>query len=191
MKLSYPLVLASSSKRRLHLLSTIGIVPDHVTSPDIDETAHKKELPKEYAFRMSYEKINKVLPLYPGKIIITADTVTACGRKIMPKALCEEDALFCINMLSGRRHRVYTSVCVSDPDRGILNRTALTIVKFKRMSDIEKKYYLQSKTWIGTAGGCNLQELCGAFVEYISGSFSNVVGLPVHETYKLLNPALY
>jgi septum formation protein len=179
------LILASASPRRLALLKQVGIVPQQVISADIDETPHKAELPAKYAARMAREKAGVIAAKYPENIVLAADTVVACGRKIFPKAEDAKTAVMCLRHLSGRRHRVYTSVCVIKNGREY-EETVLTQLKMNRLSDKQIADYITSKEWEGKAGGYAIQGSAEAFIPWISGSYSNVVGLPLHETLRLL-----
>lgn len=182
------LILASSSQRRVDLLKQINIHPKLVLPADVDETPLKKELPKDYSIRMAKSKADKIQSLNPDYFILGVDTVVACGRRILPKAENIEQAEQCLRLLSGRRHRVYTSVCLLTPNQLKQHiRTVVTIVKFKRLSEQEIKYYLASEEWKNKAGGCNVQGLAGMFVLFLRGSYSSVIGLPLHETYCLLS----
>ncbi|WP_168464091.1 Maf family nucleotide pyrophosphatase [Wolbachia endosymbiont of Ctenocephalides felis wCfeT] len=182
------LILASSSKRRLDLLKQINIQPGLVIPADIDETPLKNELPKDYSIRMAKNKADKVHSSNPNCFVLGVDTVVACGRRILPKAENIEQAEKCLRLLSGRRHRVYTSICLLTPNRLKQHiKTVVTIVKFKRLSELEIKYYLESEEWKNRAGGCNMQGLAGMFVLFLRGSYSSVIGLPLHETYCLLS----
>jgi septum formation protein len=181
-------ILASASPRRLQLLKQAGIVPDDVVAPDIDETPLKTELPDKYALRCAEAKASVVAAKHPEAVVLTADTVVACGRRILPKAEDEETARHCLTLLSGRRHRVYTAVCVM---RGGKMRTklAMTQLRFSRLDEDTIAQYVASKEWHGKAGGYAIQGLAEAFTPWISGSYSNVVGLPLPEAVHLLKQA--
>ncbi|HKS87806.1 MAG TPA: Maf family nucleotide pyrophosphatase [Stellaceae bacterium] len=181
-----PLVLASASPRRLALLAQIGIVPDAVDPADIDETPARGELPAQHVVRLAQQKARTVAPRHPEAFILAADTVVACGRRILPKAEDEGTARACLTMLSGRRHRVYGGVAVIAPDGRAATRRVVSQVMFKRLSETEIAAYVQSGEWRGKAGGYAIQGLAGAFVPWIGGSYSNVVGLPLYETAQLL-----
>ena len=181
-----PLVLASASPRRLELLHQIGIVPDHVDPADIDETPKRGELPPGHALRLAEAKARAVMPHHPGAYILAADTVVACGRRILPKAEDVETARGCLALLSGRRHRVYGGLAVVGPDGRIGLRRVLSQVGFKRLAAEEISAYLASGEWRGKAGGYAIQGRAAAFIPWISGSYSNVVGLPLFETAQLL-----
>ena len=180
------LVLASASPRRLALLAQIGIVPDVVDPADIDETPAKDELPAAHVVRLAEAKARTVAARRPGAFILAADTVVACGRRILPKAEDEASARACLTLLSGRRHRVYGGLAVIAPGGEIGVRRVVSQVLFKRLSDSEIGVYLQSGEWHGKAGGYAIQGGAAAFIPWISGSYSNVVGLPLFETAQLL-----
>ena len=184
MLLSCPLVLASASPRRLDLLRQIGIEPTRVAPADIDETATKAELPVAYARRMARAKAAAVTS--PGEIVLAADTVVACGRRILPKADTAERARACLDLLSGRRHRVLGAVCIVGPDGTRRERLVVSVVCFKRLSAAEIEAYLSSGEWHDKAGGYAIQGLAAGFVSFMSGSYSNVVGLPLFEVTQML-----
>jgi septum formation protein len=179
-------ILGSSSKHRLEILKILGLLPGKVLSPDIDESPKKKELPHIYAQRMAMEKAQKLYSQYAGENILTADTVACCGRRILPKALTDDDVKFCLNMVSGRRHRVYTSICLVTSNGEFRQKTITTILKFKRLSDDEMKFYLLTGEGIGKAGGYSIQGIAQSFILWIRGSYLSVVGLPAYETVSLL-----
>jgi len=180
------LVLASASPRRLELLQQIGIVPDAVDPADIDETPEKGELPPAHVVRLAGAKARLVQPRHPGAFILAADTVVACGRRILPKAEDPATARACLAMLSGRRHRVYSGIALLTPAGAIAIRRIVSQVAFKRLSEVEVDAYLASREWHGKAGGYAIQGRAAAFIPWISGSYSNVVGLPLYETAQLL-----
>jgi septum formation protein len=180
------LVLASASPRRLDLLRQIGIVPDRVDPADIDETPLRGELPASLVVRLAEAKVRPVAARHPGAFILAADTVVACGRRILPKAEDEAIARFCLDLLSGRRHRVYGGVALVTPSGDIAIRRVVSQVQFKRLSVNEIKAYLASGEWHGKAGGYAIQGRAAALVSWMSGSYSNVVGLPLYETAQLL-----
>jgi septum formation protein len=185
------LILASASPRRLDLLARIGVVPDAVTPAEIDESPRKAERPADYATRMADEKAAAVAAVAPGALIISADTVVAAGRRILPKAETEAEARACLELLSGRRHRVLSAVTVIDPEGRARRRLSNTIVAFKRFDRSELDAYLVSDEWRGKAGGYAIQGSAEALVRMISGSHSGVVGLPLFETRALLRSAGY
>jgi len=184
----YPrLILASASPRRLDLLAQIGVVPDAVEAADIDETPVAGELPRQNAARLARAKAQAIADRNPGALVIGADTVVACGRRILPKAEDEKTALQCLELLSGRRHRVYGGVAVILPDGSLRSRLVETRVRFKRLTSQETAAYLQSGEWRGKAGGYAIQGRAAVFVANINGSYSNIVGLPLYETAALLS----
>ena len=181
-----PLVLASASPRRRDLLHQIGIVPDVIDPADIDETPKKGELPPAHVVRLAEAKAHAVAPRHLGAFVLAADTVVACGRRILPKAEDEATARACLAMLSGRRHRVYGGVALIPPAGEIATRRVLSMVAFKRLSTAEVEAYIASGEWHGKAGGYAIQGHAAALISWISGSYSNVVGLPLFETAQLL-----
>ena len=180
------LVLASASPRRLELLRQIGLVPDAVDPADIDETPARGELPPAHVVRLAEAKARAVQPRHPGAFILAADTVVACGRRILPKAEDAATARACLALLSGRRHRVYGGIAVIAPNGEIAIRRVMSQVGFKRLSEPELQAYLNSGEWHGKAGGYAIQGSAAALIPWISGSYSNVVGLPLYETAQLL-----
>jgi len=183
------LILASQSPRRLELLTRLGVVPDAVLPADIDETAHKGELPIPYARRVAAAKAAAVAQ--PGALTLAADVVVAAGRRILPKAESEAEGRSCLDLLSGRRHRVHCAVTLIDGDGTARHRLSSSIVTFKRLSAEEIDAYLQSDEWRGKAGGYAIQGRAEALIKAISGSFSGIMGLPLHETRALLRAAGY
>jgi septum formation protein len=184
MLLSCPLVLASASPRRLDLLRQIGIEPARVAPADIDETPAKRELPVDYARRMARAKAAAVVRR--DEVVLAADTVVACGRRILPKAATEAEARACLDLLSGRRHRVLGAVCIAGPDGRQRERLVVSVVRFKRLGAAEIEAYLSSGEWSGKAGGYAIQGRAAGFVSFLSGSYSNVVGLPLFEVTQML-----
>lgn len=180
------LILASASPRRLELLARIGVTPGAVVPAAIDETPRKAELPRLYVERMAAEKAHAVAAAHPGEIILAADTVVVAGRRILPKAEDETTALACLELLSGRRHRVLTAVSVIDATGKHRQRLTDTIVTFKPLTAAERAAYLASNEWQGKAGGYAIQGRAEGFVRYLAGSYSGVVGLPLFETRNLL-----
>jgi septum formation protein len=182
-------VLASASPRRLDLLAQIGIVPDRVDAAEIDETPLKSEAPARHAARLAREKAEIVHARHAGAVILAADTVVALGRRILPKAEDEATARRCLAMLSGRRHRVIGGVSVIGADGAARRRLVTTAVHFKRLEDSEIADYIATGEWRGKAGGYAIQGHAAALIPAINGSYSNVVGLPLFETARLLRVA--
>ena len=179
-------ILGSSSKRRLNLLSQIGVSPDLVLSPNIDENIYPKELPRIYVKRMSLEKNRVFQKVYSQSIILTADTAVSVGRRILPNTMDVKTAEECLKLISGRRHKVFTSFTLHSPNNSLQTKTIQSIIKFKRLHPDEINYYLASKEWIGKAGGYAIQGIGASFINFLSGSYSNVVGLPLAELYRAL-----
>jgi septum formation protein len=178
------LVLASASPRRLALLAQIGVVPDQVISTDTDESVLPDELPRQHAQRLARAKA--AAADCAGGYVLAADTVVAMGRRILPKAETEADARRCLALLSGRRHRVMTAVVLLAPRGHRGERLVQSVVGFARMTDRQVAAYLASEEWRGKAGGYAIQGRAAAFIRFVSGSYSNVVGLPLFETAQLL-----
>ena len=165
------------------LLQQIGIVPDQVVSPDIDETPLRDELPRPYAIRMAAAKAAAVRS--SDHLVLAADTVVAAGRRILPKAESAEAVRSCLDLLSGRRHRVMTSVVLAGPNR-VTDRLVETIVTFNRLTDEQVERYVATREGEGKAGGYAVNGQAASFVRFLSGSYSGVVGLPLFETAQLL-----
>ncbi|WP_296718220.1 nucleoside triphosphate pyrophosphatase [Erythrobacter sp.] len=180
------LTLASASPRRRELLARLGLVPDAVTPADIDETPQRDELPRAYAARMGREKALAVAA--PG-FVLAGDTVVAVGRRILPKTETEAEARACLALVSGRRHQVLSSVVLRAPDGTLRERLNETVVRFKRLSDEEIATYLAGGDWQGKAGGYAIQGAAEGLIEWIRGSHSGVMGLPLYETRTLLKAA--
>ena len=185
------LVLASASPRRRDLLAQIGITPAFCAPANIDEGAAKGERPLPYAQRMAREKAEAAAPVHPGHIILTADTVVALGRRIVPKAETDSEVADCLRRLSGRRHRVISAVAVADAAGQIRERHTVSIVTFDQLSPADIAGYAQSGEGIGKAGGYAIQGRAARFVRFISGSYTGIVGLPLRETAALLRASGY
>jgi septum formation protein len=184
---SPPLVLASASPRRLDLLAQIGIRPDRVIPAHLDETALAGELPAQHARRLAEAKVTAVAPGEPASFVLGADTVVAVGRRILPKATDEHIARACLRLLSGRRHRVFGAVSITAPAGRSITRGVVTVVQIKRLSPEEIDAYLAAGEWRDKAGGYAIQGRAAALIGFISGSYSNVVGLPLFETAQMLS----
>jgi len=180
------LILASASPRRRDLLAQIGITPSAIDAADIDETPLPRELPAPHALRLARAKAETVASRHPGAFVLAADTVVACGRRILPKAESEAQAKECIELLSGRRHRVLGGVCLIAPDGRRSERVVTTQVAFSRLDHAEIAAYLAGGEWQGKAGGYAIQGRAAVFVRWLGGSYSNVVGLPLQESYAML-----
>jgi septum formation protein len=184
-----PLILASASPRRRDLLAQIGAAPDEIISADIDETPRPGELPRDHAGRLAREKAVFVAARAPGALVLAADTVVACGRRILPKAETETQARECLDLLSGRAHRVFTGVALAIRADEVRIRTVETRVKVRRLTVEAVDAYVASGEWRGKAGGYAIQGRFAAHIISIAGSYSNVVGLPLYETANLLTGA--
>jgi septum formation protein len=178
------LILASASPRRLDLLAQIGIVPDAVVAPAIDETPRPRELPRELARRLAHAKAASVAA--DDAFVLAADTVVAAGRRILPKAGDAAAARACLALLSGRRHRVLTAVVVLAPGGRQAERMSDTVVALARLTAAQIAAYLDSHEWQDKAGGYAVQGRMAAHVRFLAGSYSGVVGLPLFETAQML-----
>jgi septum formation protein len=165
------------------LLAQIGITPTGILAPDIDETPRRAEKPRIYARRMAVEKLAAVQN--PG-FVLAADTVVAAGARILPKTMIAAEAEACLRLLSGRRHDVLTAIAIRDPAGRVVTRIVASVVGFARLDERQVRAYLASEEWHGKAGGYAIQGLAAGFIDFLSGSYSGVVGLPLHETAKLL-----
>ena len=183
---SAPFVLASASPRRRDLLQQIGLVPDIIDPADIDESPKNRELPVDYAKRISREKAEAIASRHKGAFILAADTVVAVGRRILPKAEDEMDARDCLALLSGRRHRVLTCHVLVTPTGDLRQKLVQTAVKFKRLHRSEIDAYIKSMDWHGKAGGYAIQGGAAALIPSINGSYTNVVGLSLPEVTNML-----
>jgi septum formation protein len=187
------LILASGSPRRLALINQAGIEPEALRPADLDETPLRGELPRACANRLARAKAEAALEMarvddeLKGSYILSADTVVAVGRRILPKAELLDEAAQCLRLLSGRNHRVHSAVCLVTPNEAFRQRLVETRVRFKRLSDEDIEAYLASGEWRGKAGGYAAQGIAGSFIVKLVGSYSNVVGLPLYETTTLLS----
>ena len=185
---SHPrLILGSGSPRRRELLAVLGLVPDAVLPPEIDEAPRRTELPGAYCARIAREKL-AAIPANPDDVVLSADTTVALGRRILGKPVDEVEARAFLDLLSGRRHRVYTALAVRRGDK-VWERLVESRVRMKRLSQLERDGYIASGDWQGKAGGYSIQGPAGAFIPWISGSHSAIVGLPLAETAHLLQAA--
>lgn len=190
MGLNPTLILASSSPRRFDLLARLGIAPARIASPDIDETPRKGEVPRVYALRMAEEKAVAV-PRGAGEIVVAGDTTVAVGRRILPQAADADMQRGFLNLLSGRRHHVLSAVAVIDGDGRMRSRICDSIVRFKRLSADEIESYIHSGEGLGKAGGYAIQGRAEALIDWMAGSHSGVIGLPLYETRALLRASGY
>ena len=183
-------ILASSSPRRRDLLARLGVEPARIASPDIDETPRKGEVPRVYALRMATEKAVAV-PRASGEIVVAGDTTVAVGRRILQQATDTEMQRGFLTLLSGRRHHVLSAVAVIDGDGRLRSRICDSIVRFKRLSPEEIESYIESGEGLGKAGGYAIQGRAEALIDWMAGSHSGVVGLPLYETRSLLRASGY
>lgn len=182
------IILASSSPSRLALLKQINIVPDHIHPPEIDETALEKEKLADMAKRLAKEKCLKVCELYPQDVVIAADTVSVVARHKLRKTYDANQAYKNLQAISGKRHRLYTSLVVGVKNQDILvQKTIMSILKFKKLSAQELEEYIDSKQWQGCSGSYALEGLAAKYVSWMSGSFSNILGLPLYELNQILS----
>ena len=183
------LVLGSASPRRQELLAQIGVIPSDIRPADIDETPQKAELPLSYARRITVNKL-QAIDHAEDEIVLCADTVVAVGRRILGKPTDEAQAIEYLKLLSGRRHRVITAVGLKTKDC-VIEKQVTTAVKFKVLSDVELSNYIRSNEWQGKAGAYAIQGIAAAFIPWISGSYSSVVGLPLTEVAGMLTGVGY
>lgn len=187
------LILASASPRRLALLQQVGIEPDALLPADVDETPERAELPRVLAARLAATKAEAASALAEARgdagprFILAADTVVSVGRRILPKCESQDEAEACLRLLSGRAHRVHTGLTLLTPRGARRHRLVETRVRFKRLSLVDMDNYLASGEWNGKAGGYAIQGFAASFVVRLVGSYSSVVGLPLHETVSLLS----
>ena len=180
------LILASSSPQRKKLLETIGITPDDIVPANIDETPKKNEKPKDFALRMSKEKALIVAKNNLNSFILSGDTIVAAGRRIIGKPSSKNEAEKILKLLSGKRHRVLSAFTLIKPDFSEITKVVVSRVKFSRLSDKEINEYLDTNEWQGKAGGYAIQGRASAFVPWISGSYTGVMGFPMNEIKNVL-----
>tara|TARA_B100001057_G_C22621689_1_gene860798 strand:- start:244 stop:837 length:594 start_codon:yes stop_codon:yes gene_type:complete len=176
-------ILGSSSPRRLELLKQINLYPNEIFNPEINEDQKKNELPIFYVKRMAKEKMKVVQKKFPNNLILTADTIVYVGRRIIDKTNDKSKAIKFLELLSGRRHRVSTAFNLYCKDKIDSLRVVTSIVKFKRLTENEIKSYIESNEWKGKAGSYGIQGSAEKFIQFISGSYSNIVGLPLNQVY--------
>lgn len=183
------LILASGSPRRRALLATLGLEPAKIVAAALDETPRRGELPRDYARRLARAKLEMVAAREPVGCVLAADTVVACGRRILPKAATPEEVTTCLTLLSGRRHRVLTALAFRDGAGRIHEKLSESRVLFQKLSRQQIAAYVANGEGLDKAGGYALQGRAAAFVRQISGSWSGIVGLPLFETAQLLRAA--
>ena len=182
-------ILASASPRRQELLARIGLLPDAVDPADIDETPRKGERPEPHVARLAAEKAAVVAARHPGAVVLAADTLVAAGLRILPKAEDEATARQCLALLSGRRHRVLTAVTLIDAAGVARHRLSRSTVRVARLSDADVEAYIRSGEWLGKAGGYAIQGRFEAHVQWMEGSFSGIMGLPLADARAMLATA--
>ena len=184
-------ILGSSSLRRLELLKQINYYPNEIFKPEINEDPQKKELPILYVKRMAKEKMEVVKKKFPNDLILTADTIVYVGRRIIDKTNEKSKAIKFLELLSGRRHRVSTAFNLYCKDKIDSLRVVTSVVKMKRLTENEIKSYIESDEWKGKAGAYGIQGSAEKFIQFISGSYTNIVGLPLNQVYGSLNAIGY
>jgi septum formation protein len=180
------IILASASSRRLELLRQINVYPDQIVPSNVNESLKEGESPQTLSERLSQEKAKAVFEQNPGYFVLGADTVVFCGKKVLGKPENTTYARKFLSLLSGRRHRVYGGITLITPENRQFTRLCTTLVQFKPLSEKEIESYLESGEWEGKAGGYAIQGMAGGFIKFISGSYSNVVGLSLYDTMKIL-----
>ena len=184
-------ILGSSSPRRLELLKQINFYPNEIFKPEINEDPQKKELPILYVKRMAKEKMDVVKKKFPNDLILTADTIVYVGRRIIDKTNEKSKAIKFLELLSGRRHRVSTAFNLYCKDKIDSLRVVTSVVKMKRLTENEIKSYIETDEWKGKAGAYGIQGSAEKFIQFISGSYTNIVGLPLNQVYGSLNSIGY
>ena len=184
-------ILGSSSPRRLELLKQINFYPNEIFKPEINEDPQKKELPILYVKRMAMEKMDVVKKKFPNDLILTADTIVYIGRRIIDKTNEQSKAIKVLELLSGRRHRVSTAFNLYCKDKIDSLRVVTSIVKMKRLTENEISSYIETNEWKGKAGAYGIQGSAEKFIQFISGSYTNIVGLPLNQVYGSLNSIGY
>ena len=184
-------ILGSSSPRRLELLKQINFYPNEIFKPEINEDPQKKELPILYVKRMAKEKMDVVKKKFPNDLILTADTIVYVGRRIINKTNDQSKAIKFLELLSGRRHRVSTAFNLYCKDKIDSLRVVTSVVKMKRLTHNEIKSYIETNEWKGKAGAYGVQGSAEKFIQFISGSYTNIVGLPLNQVYGSLTSIGY
>ena len=184
-------ILGSSSPRRLELLKQINFYPNEIFKPEVNEDPQKKELPILYVKRMAKEKMDVVKKKFPNDLILTADTIVYIGRRIIDKTNEKSKAIKFLELLSGRRHRVSTAFNLYCKDKIDSLRVVTSVVKMKRLTENEIRSYIESNEWKGKAGAYGIQGSAEKFIQFISGSYTNIIGLPLNQVYGSLNSVGY
>ncbi len=181
-------ILASGSAQRLSLLQNIGYEPKEIHAADIDETPFPQEKPLPYIRRIARAKAEAVSTISPNENILSADTVIVVGQKIIQKSQSDEEQTAVMRLLSGRTHRVITSVCLKTKDGHTSQRTITTKIMMKHLTATEISDYIKSDEWHGVAG-YKIEGMLSGFVKRIVGSYTSVIGLPLYETKNMLDGA--
>ena len=184
-------ILGSSSPRRLELLKQINFYPNEIFKPEVNEDPQKKELPILYVKRMAKEKMDVVKKKFPNDLILTADTIVYIGRRIIDKTNEKSKAIKFLELLSGRRHRVSTAFNLYCKNKIDSLRVVTSVVKMKRLTENEIRSYIESNEWKGKAGAYGIQGSAEKFIQFISGSYTNIIGLPLNQVYGSLNSVGY
>jgi len=184
--LSDALILASASPRRQEILADQNIFPGAIIPADIDETPLKGETPRPYVKRMALEKAQVVAKDHPDHFILAADTVVVMGRRILQKPIDAQEVYHFLSMMSGRRHKVLGGIALITPQGKAITRIVESTVKLKPLSEDEKQGYIDSNEWQGKAGGYGIQGIAARYITFISGSYSNIVGLSIYDTLQML-----
>lgn len=179
-------VLASASQYRLDLLKAAGLPPKQTHAPQGNETPLPDELPTLYVRRIAGLKAAATAQKYPGRCVIAADTVVAVGRRIIGKAMDETQARSALKLLSGRRHRVVTGLCVIKPDGHKIERTVTTVVILKKLTPADEARIIASKEWQNVSG-YRIEGVLSSCVRKIIGSYPNILGMPVYEVSQILS----
>jgi septum formation protein len=183
----YPIILASTSSRRKELLELINLSVDQYEDPEIEEVPLKQELPRLFCIRMAEEKSLAIAKKFPNSIIVAGDNVVACGRRILDKALTNEDVRISLKLLSGRRHTVFSTLSIRHPDGRKSTKIDVSKVSFKRLTSQEIDNYISSGEGLGKAGGYAIQGLAAQYIKWMQGSYHSVMGLPIHQLYQVLS----
>ncbi len=182
-------ILASASPRRLELLNQIGIVPYKIEPPDINEDLKFKENPKNYTLRIAKEKAQKVFKKFPESFVLAGDTIVSKGKRIFFKPKDQQEAYESLKILSGKRHKVYSALSIINPNKIEFTKYSVTTVKFAQITEKELQHYLNLNEWKGKAGSYALQGYGAKFIQWIQGSPSGVIGMPLYELKNLLTSA--
>ncbi|WP_281644772.1 Maf-like protein [Bacteroides zoogleoformans] len=183
----YKIILASNSPRRKELLSGLGVEYEVRTLPDVDESYPETLKGTAIPLYISEEKADAYRGMMqPNELMITADTIVWLDEKVLGKPRNRKDAMQMLRAMSGRSHEVFTGVCLTTTEWQ-RSFTAATEVRFSNLSEEEIVYYVDKYQPMDKAGAYGVQEWIGFIgVEYISGSYYNIMGLPVQKLYREL-----